>query len=187
MAQRSRRTRSSRTTAWRAIAGAVIASALGCGSGSSDAPGQATSAESAAAATAARTADACRLLTPAEIEAAVGNPVKAGQPEAGPEVCDWDTEDADHVDVLLTVRLKGSDREKVLCGDVRKAAADGNGFAGIGEAATWKFSKSGIFNSGDLEVCDGKGFVSLTLNGRADAARLERAAVSLARTVLGRL
>ena len=130
--------------------------------------------------------DACSLLTQEEIAAAVGNPVQPGRVEGSSSVCDWDAQ-PDQTDVLLMVYLKGTIREQALCPDLRKAAAAGKGYAGIGEAATWKFTKSTFFNSGDLELCDAKGFVSLSVNGKGDAATLEAAAVALARKVLSRL
>ncbi len=128
------------------------------------------------------------MLTSARIAEIVGNPVEAGQPDAGPEVCKWSTAQPSDTDLLLTVRLKGSLREGVLCGEVRKAAAEGKGTTGIGEAATWEFSSTGsMFNSGDLQVCGAKGFVNVYLNGKRDEASLKAAAMSLAREVLGRL
>lgn len=175
-----------RASARVAVTVIIMGFTAACG-GSSSGPDEPAAGQQAAPASQSRTADACRLLSPAEIAAAVGNAVNAGQPEAGPEVCDWDTDKPDDVSVLLTVRLKDSDRERVLCEDVRKAASAGTGFPGIGEAATWKFTSMGFFNSGDLEICDSRGFVGLSLNGKADADRLQAAAVTLARTVLGRL
>ena len=162
----------------------------GCGESSPPPSSSAPAAARSAATTsiAAGTADACALLTAAKIAEVVGNPVKPGQPNAGPEVCKWRTEQSSETDVLLTVRLKDSLREKVLCGDVRKAAAAGSGTGGIGEAARWVFSRTGtLFNSGELEVCDAKGYVNVSLNGQLDEATLKAAAMKLAREVLSRL
>jgi hypothetical protein len=155
----------------------------GCGGSSSDAPAGSTPGADAAGSQAA-TSDTCRLLTHEEISAAVGNPVRPGEPE-GAGVCDWDSDEPTHVDALLIVRR--GDHAKILCEDIRKAAAEGKGVSGLGEAATWKFSPGGIFNSSDLEVCGGHGYLSLSLNGKADEAVLERAATSLARTAIGRM
>jgi hypothetical protein len=44
----------------------------------------------------------------------------------------------------------------------------------------------GIFNSGELEVCDGRAYWSLSLNGKGDSGTLQGAAVTLARTAMGR-
>ena len=162
----------------------VLVATVACGSGTpgTDAgspapPGQASSG----------TADACAMLTAATISAAVGNPVKAGQPNAGPEVCKWDTDDQDQVSVLLTVRLAGSIRAPILCDDVQKGNS-GTPVPGVGDASGWKYSKmADLFSSGDLEVCSGGHFVALSLNGRLDEPAMKEAAVALAREVLGRL
>ncbi len=160
--------------------------AAGCG-GSSDSPPAASGGPAAAPAAGSRNVDACRLLTQEEIAAALGNTVTAGRPEAGLEVCDWDSESPTDADLLLMVRPKGSQREQVLCADVRNAAAAGKGLAGIGEAATWKFSSMGMFNSGELEVCDARAYWSLSVNGKGDSDTLQRAALTLARAAMGRL
>jgi hypothetical protein len=165
---------------------ATLATALACGD---SAPPRSAAQPSAAAATPtpAATADACRLLSTADVAAAVGNPVLDGTPDAGPEVCKWDTENPDHVSVLLIARLKGSAREQALCAEVRRVASAGKGLSGLGEAATWKFSRVGtMFNSGDLEVCDAKGYLSLGLNGQQDEAALQQAASTLARAIVSR-
>lgn len=161
--------------------------AVGCG-GTDPASKPASAAPPATGSTpqAAGTADACSLLTAAEIGEAVGNPVGPGQQSAGPEVCDWDPEDPREITVLLMARLKGSTRETVLCEDVRKAAAEGKGLAGIGEAARWVFSPV-PFNSGDLEVCGAKGYLSLTVTGKGEETKLRAAAMALARKALDRL
>jgi hypothetical protein len=168
------------------VAVAVAVAAAACG-GSAPATGTGETAAPAAA-TSSRTADTCALLTAAAIQAAVGNAVLDGKPSAGPEVCHWDTDRPEDVSVLLTVRLKDSDRERVLCEAVRRGAAGTTGITGVGDAATWTFSRVGtMFNSGDLEACSVRGFVGLSLNGAKDEAALRRAAETLAAAVLGRL
>jgi len=172
----------------RAALSAMLLTTASCGS-SAPANSNAAAASGQASgtpATGSRTADACRLLTPDEIAALVGNAVAPGHPEVTPGVCKWGTEQPDQIDVLLMVYLKGSTREQVLCKDVRDAAAQGKGFPGIGDAATWKFSRIGI-DSGDLEVCGSEGYLSLSLNGKGEASKFETAAVSLARKVIARL
>jgi hypothetical protein len=172
----------------RAALSAVLLTAVSCGS-SAPANSNTDAASGLASrtpATGSHTVDACRLLTPGEIAAIVGNAVAPGHPGAGPEVCKWDTEQPDQIDVLLMVYLKGGTHEPVLCKDVRDAAAQGKGLPGIGDAATWRFSRIGI-DSGDLEVCGSEGFISLSLNGKGEASKFEAAAVSLARKVMARL
>jgi hypothetical protein len=164
----------------------VVAVSSACG-GSPPATGGGEPA-TASVATSSRTADACALLTASAIQAAVGNAVLAGRPSAGPEVCNWDTDRPEDVSVLLTVRLAGSDRERVLCEAVRSNASGATGIAGVGDAATWTFSRVGtMFNSGDLETCSRRGFVGVSVNGAKDEGALRRAAETLASAVLGRL
>jgi hypothetical protein len=170
----------------------AIAAALFCACGGSTPDSSATSSSKPPAGGApvgtllGGTADACAMLTPAEIAEVVGNPVQAGKPAAGPEVCDWDAE-PNQTDALIMVRLKGSIREQVLCPELQREAASGKGLAGIGDAATWQFSNTlGFFNSSELAVCDAKGYVHVALNGKADEAKLKEASLALARKVMSR-
>jgi len=175
--------------AWHASAVLLFAlAATGCGG--ANAPPEAGKGTAGAAGGPARTgtADACALLSQSEIAEAVGNPVLKGQPFAGPEVCKWDTENPDHVSVLLTVRLKGSTREPYLCDELRKGGGGGERVEGLGDIAVWKFSSAArLFNSGDLETCGGKGFLSLSLNGKRDEPALKQAVLAIARKALERL
>lgn len=161
-----------------------VALALAC-AGSGGGGGEAAPEESEATEPAREAAaDACAALSQSEIEQAVGNPVLPGEPESGSETCDWDTENPDHVSVLLIVRPKGGIREETLCADLRKSA-EGERLSGLGDVAVWKFSAMGtMFNSGDLEACGPLGFVSISLNGKADEAKLKQAAVTLVGKVL---
>jgi hypothetical protein len=165
-----------------------VTMAVACGGSSSErsaSPGE----ESAAGEPAAQTnGDACAALSQSDIERLVGNPVLEGEPYAGPEVCQWDTENPDHVSVLLTVRPKGSVREETLCSDLRQSGGEGERLSGLGEieVAVWKFSSGSLFNSGDLEACGSRGFVSISLNGKADEPKLKEAAVVLVGQVMGR-
>ena len=166
------------------VAWLVLALSLACGGGG----GESTPpAEEPAAAKPAEetTADTCAAIPQSEIEQAVGNAVLPGQPYAGPEVCQWDTESPDQVSVLLTIRAKGSLREETLCAGLRESGGDGEPISGLGDVAFWKFSAVGtMFNSGDLEACGPRGFVSISLNGKADEAKLKGAAVALAGKVI---
>jgi hypothetical protein len=161
--------------------------AVACGGSSAER--SASPGEESAEPAAETDGDACAALLQNEIERVVGNPVLKGEPYAGPEVCQWDTENPDHVSVLLTIRAKGSIREETLCSDLRQAGGDGerlSGLSGLGEVAVWKFSAVGsMFNSGDLEACGPRGFVSISLNGKADEPKLKEAAVVLVGTVMG--
>ncbi len=82
----------------------------------------------------------------------------------------------------------GGDREKVLCSELGKGDGTKQRLDGPGDVAMWKFSTTmGLFNSGELETCSGKGYVALALNGKRDEAQLKETAVTLARTVLNAL
>jgi hypothetical protein len=157
----------------------LIAAFAGCSSGeSANPPG------SSGAAPGSAVADACTLLSETQIGEIVGNPVIKGRNEAGPTTCKWDAQNAGDVDVLLITGAPGSDREKYICPELRKSATTDPAFAGIGEAVTWKFGAVGsLFNSGDLELCGSKGFISLSLNGKRDEAALKQAAIALARKI----
>jgi hypothetical protein len=129
--------------------------------------------------------NSCSLLSETEIADVVGNSVEKGQVEGNSDVCKWRTEDPRNVDVLLIFRDKGSTREQVLCDDVRSSSVEH--LPGLGDAAIWKFSRSGLFNSGDLEVCGPKGYLNITLQGQRDETTLKAAAVNLTQKILQRL
>ena len=158
---------------------ALLIAGAGCSSGeSADPPGSSGAAPGSAA------ADACALLTEQQIGDIIGSPVVKGRNETGPTTCKWDPQNAGEVDVLLITGAPGSDREKYICPGLRKTATADPEFAGIGETVTWKFSAvASLFNSGDLELCGRKGYISLSLNGKRDEPALKQAAISLARTI----
>lgn len=167
-------------TLW--LVAALACACGGSGGGSSSSSGEESAAGEPAGET---TADACAALPQSEIEQTVGNPVLKGEPYAGPEVCQWETENPDHVSVLLTIRPKGAIREETLCADLRQSGGEGERLSGLGDTAVWKFSAVGtMFNSGDLEACGPRGFVSISLNGKADEPKLKEAAVALVGRVM---
>jgi hypothetical protein len=161
----------------------VLSLLLAAGMACSDSANQAESSGGVAPG-AAGPIDACTLVSEAEIGEIVANPVVKGRNEAGATTCKWDAKNPGDVDVLLIIGAPGSDREKYICPDIRKAASTDPAFAGVGDAVTWKFGFVGsLFNSGDLELCGAKGFISLSLNGKRDEAALKVAAVALAKKI----
>ena len=131
---------------------------------------------------------ACGLLSNDEVASILGNPVLPGEEYAGPEVCRWDTEDADEVSLLLMVRPPGSIREQVLCQTLRSGGGPGELVAGVAEIARWHFSSVGtLFDSGELVACGSSGYVSLDLNGKRDEPTLRNAALALLNLVFQRL
>ena len=162
---------------------ALLFTATACSGGSS-------SRANAAAATPTQAAggpiDACTLLKQEEVSAIAGNPVANGEHFAGSEVCKWNA-DAPNTTVLLMVRPAGSIRERALCPDLGKST-EGQRVEGIADVAVWKFSNTmGLFNSGELETCGKKGYVSVTLDGKPDEAKLKQAAEAVVRKVLQNL
>jgi hypothetical protein len=132
--------------------------------------------------------DACALLSAAEIAEVVGNPVGPGEHQAGPEVCRWARAQADDVSVLLTVRLRGSEREQLQCGLLRQGGDFDRPIPDRGDVALWRFSDTAsVFNSGDLETCGPKGYVGLSLGGVRDIRSLQEAAQVLQAMVVERI
>ena len=131
--------------------------------------------------------DACGLLAESELADLLGNPVQKGQRASGGSDCKWDTEKRGDVTLLLIVHRAGSIREQVLCPDLRKQGKAA-GFESFGDASTWKFeSVIGLFDSGEVEFCTSKAFVSMQLNGERDQATLKQKAVAVARKIVSRL
>jgi len=74
------------------------------------------------------------------------------------------------------------------CAGGEKANNGGQRVTGLGDIAVWKFSSEGsLFNSGNLESCGPKGYLSLTLQGKRDEPTLKQAAINLATRVIERL
>ena len=156
------------------MAGATI----GCGS--ADAPQKSSERSAKTPPARSGTADSCALFSQSKLAEVVGNPVLKGEPFAGPKVCTWKTEDPAHVSLLLTVRLKGSLRERILCGELRKGSGGAERVEGLGEIASRKFSSAiRLFNSGELEARGDK--------RKPDEPALKQAALAIARKAFERL
>ena len=157
----------------------VLAISSACGGDSATG----TTASSSGGSASPGTVDACALLSPSDIEAIVGNPVKPGRPDAGPEVCKWDVDVRGQVDVLLQARAKGSIREQALCPDLAKSDPTKR-VPGIGDVATMESSSViGLFNSAELQACGPKGFIAVMLNGDKDQATLRTQTTAVAQKV----
>jgi hypothetical protein len=163
----------------------VVGFPFGCGGQSSK---QQDTTRSDSSVKQASSADTCSLLSGKEIADIVGNAVDKGRTFTSLEDCKWDTEEPSNVDVLLIAHTAGSIREQVLCSDLGKANNGGQRVTGLGDIAIWKFSSEGsLFNSGNLESCGPKGYLSLTLQGKRDEPTLKQAAINLATRVIERL
>ena len=168
---------------------ALLSSAvvLGCGGSNANPPAGATAKSGSSGPASTAPVESCTLLSQAEIAELTGNPVEKGQPFAGPEVCKWAAE-PNRTSVLLTVRLAGSEREKVLCSELRKGGGEGERVEGVGDVAIWKFSSTmGLFNSGELETCGTKGYLNVSLNGKPAESQLKQTSIAIVRKVLQRL
>jgi hypothetical protein len=142
----------------------------------------------AAAATDRAQANACGLLSDAEIAQALGSPVPAGAEFAGPEVCRWSNDEPPITTVLLIVRPAGSLREQVLCGDLRQGVGEGEPVEGVAEVALWHFENViSLFNSGELQTCGAQGYISVTVSMERDEATLKQAALTLFTSVQSQL
>lgn len=168
---------------------ALIAASLHCGGSATteSGSGAAAPAPQTGTATSSRT-NLCALLTENEVAEAVGNPVQKGvNPDIGAPDCKWDVDTQGDIAVLLIVYRPGSIQEQSLCPDIRKSGK-APGFEGVADASTWEFaSVIGLFNSGLLQSCGPKGYISTQLNAKRDEARLKQATVALMGKILARL
>jgi hypothetical protein len=133
--------------------------------------------------------DSCQLLTRAEAAAAAGNAVREGK-HVGP-VCIFEQEDLNvnsnlQVSVAFVPFPPGADA-KQLCAAGLAGIPNSKPFAGIGDRAYWEFQQGGLSNNGSLHVCVKQGTVDTAAIGGRPEADLQRIAVSLAKTALGRL
>lgn len=136
----------------------------------------------------AQIVDPCAVLSQSEVADAVGNPVLPGERQPGPAVCNWDTPERGQITVLLIWQPPGSLREPILCGEMRAGREVGGGgerLEGVAEVALWRFGTVfGLFNSGELETCGPKGYISLQLNGERDEATIKEAALRILQMVV---
>lgn len=125
--------------------------------------------------------DACSLLTPDEIKAALGVDMKAGVPQTTDNQveCEWDSQkDSDAVGVSVSVATYDDALWKTL-----SSAGNAKPISGFGEAAF-----TGVPHAGDISIKQGGyeidlGIVDFTL----DNAKVGASAQSLAKLVLSRL
>jgi hypothetical protein len=154
---------------------------MGCGSPSSDpaaSPATETATTDAAsppASPAPERAEGCDLATPAELSAALGSQVGAGE-SSGLKGCTWTA--ASGVRVLLEVyqgnAVTCKAQESLVSGREER-------IAGLGDSALWG-------SSGDLVVCSARAVVRINLeNSRNDPRKDREALVAIGRTILGRL
>jgi hypothetical protein len=141
----------------------------------------------AAVASPAAAADACALLTKAEMEAIAGRPMSAGAPPPAvppksPDVtftqCSWPTADGDNpIGIGVRISKKGDGDP----GYARQVAVD-SGFkvedvAGLGDVAFWTGIQLQVFRGKDLQIV-------VNIMGHRDA---KEKAIQVARKALAKL
>lgn len=175
-----------RHVGWRLALAALLLAASACGGGGGE-DGGSPGGEAAAKIEEVLTGvDACTLLTRAEIEAAVGNPVEEGVHTVGSHLCNWDTAELEQVSVVLSVWTEPRSVAESMCAEVRGAPAEKQ-LAGVAAAANWEFRTSPLGSFADLSACTDRAWLGLSLAGEGDEATLQRAARELADKALGRL
>jgi len=125
--------------------------------------------------------DACSLLTPAEIQGALGVAVKAGAPlaEDDPSQCEWDSQDdSAGVGVSLAVTPYDDTLWKTM-----SSAQQATAVQGLGEAAF-----KGYPHAGDLSIKQGGNEIDLGIvDFTSDQGKVDAADMTLAKLVLSRL
>jgi hypothetical protein len=129
----------------------------------------------------AESIDTCALLTPAEIQQAVGVAVKAGVKQTATDLsnCEWNSQDESAAtSVGVTVQKYDDFLWQTLAGSKNAIAV-----SGMGEAAFKNFP-----HPGDLSIKQGGYEIDLGIvNFSLDQPTEDAAAVTLAKLVLGRL
>ena len=127
--------------------------------------------------------DVCALLTAAEIEQVVGNPVADG--DAQFTNCSWVGPEVEDVNVTLSVQdLVG---DVVTCETMRQQTPGAEDVAGLGDGAWFEAHGSGSFSSSDLWTCTGDHIIYVGLAGDRYPQSMREASETLMRSVLDRL
>lgn len=133
--------------------------------------------------------NSCDVFSREEAAAAAGNPVKDGKLLGF--VCIWEPEDIDNeanlqVSVGYLPVPPGGDVNAV-CQASLAGIPDAKPFAGVGNSAYWDFGEGGRSNTGSLHVCFDGGMLDTSAIGKRSEGDLQQVAVSIAKTVLGRV
>jgi hypothetical protein len=188
---RPRRARS-RSTTLAVVALAALALVAGCGDDDGvtlvpgDASGGGDTGETEAPGVPAGESDdgdVCSLLTAAEIEPVVGNPVADG--EAQFTNCSWVGPEVEDVNVTLSVQELVED--VVTCETMRQQSPGAEDVAGLGDGAWFEARGTGSFSNSDLWTCIGDHIVYVGLAGDRDPQSMRDASETLMRSVLDRL
>lgn len=127
--------------------------------------------------------DVCALLTAAEIEQVVGNPVADG--DAQFTNCSWVGPEVEDLNVTLSVQDLVPD--VVTCDTMRQQSPGAEDVAGLGDGAWFEAHGSGSMGSSDLWTCAGDRIVYVGLAGERDPQSMREASETLMRSVVDRL
>jgi hypothetical protein len=164
------------------LAASVLAVTLvGCGGAASQAPAGSSGAEPTDAPASIDPGGggafpaACSVLTAADWEAVVGNPVEDGAPN-GTFVCDWGSEPEQTSGSLLL--QPGVERD--LCISANSAAP----IDGFAEPGVWAYDTALNIPGGSLTLCVGEGFATVVVTGGIGAADDEASYRSMAEEIM---
>ena len=125
--------------------------------------------------------DGCALLTPAEIQQALGAAVKAGTFQTGnPDQvnCDWEGQDDDTLSVGVIVQPFDDNLWSAM-----SSAANATAVSGLGEAAYKNYP-----HAGDLSIKQGGHEIDLgVVDFKDDQQKVDAAVLALAKLVLSRV
>ena len=129
----------------------------------------------------ASSTDGCSLLTPAEIQQAIGAAVKAGTSQTGnPEQvnCDWEGQEDDTLSVGVIVQPYDDTLWTTM-----SSASSATAVSGLGEAAY-----KGYPHAGDLAIKQGGHEIDVAIvDFKDDQAKVDAAVLALAKLVLARV
>ena len=133
---------------------------------------------------------ACEILTPEEVEAALGNPV--GDPmAAGEQGCTWGTDVDGGTSLDITAVKASKDRTAFECRALRRGQppeATREPVSGLADGAVWVWEKlADPIVQGSVVSCWEDSAVSVLLTGEKDPAALRVTATDIAKTVHSRL
>lgn len=157
-------------------------SSTAAGGGGSDPGGQVSTASQAAqGGGGAASTDGCSLLTPAEIQQAIGAAVKAGTYQTGnPEQsnCDWEGQEDDTLSVGVIVQPFDDNLWTAM-----SSASNATEVSGLGEAAY-----KGYPHAGDLTIKQGGHEIDVSIiDFKDDQQKVDAAVLALAKLVLARV
>ena len=130
----------------------------------------------------------CEILTPGDVSAVVGNPVRAGTGD--PKFCFWGTlvDRGSSADVTVGIPAQGRGPQACAVQEASLPKEDSQEeVGGVGSNALWAWQQVAVLVQGKLVACWGDAVITVQVTGEKDQGVLRQNAVSLAQTVHGRL